>query len=115
MKQHYQNVVEQKAHRYPQQVQGMEKISNIKLNEYIKYQPDVANNLVGLTPEGVIPQKDKSANSFENPTPSGDHPFERRQGILGPIPTPLTEEEKLKLRLSLKIGLFYYQYSLLKK
>ena len=70
------------------------------------------------TPNGPDGQEDNKNNNNETPGGIEYSSFEPVQGYankLGPIPHPLNDIERLKLRLGLKIGLFYYQYTILLK
>ena len=68
------------------------------------------------TPEGLdAPAKVNSGNKGKE-TPGNVSFFEPVQNAakkLGPVPYPLNDVERTKLRLGLKIGLFFYQYTIL--
>ena len=67
------------------------------------------------TPNGIDGKED-SKNQNETPMPgnySSIEPVQANIKKLGPKPPPITDIERLKLKMGLKIGLFYYQYTLL--
>ena len=69
------------------------------------------------TPNGLDGKEDNK-NQSDTPNPGNYSSFESVQANakkLGPVPPPLNDIERLKLRLGLKIGLFYYQYTILLK
>ena len=69
------------------------------------------------TPNGLDGNEDhKNQNDTPNPVNySSFEPVQANSKKLGPVPPPLNDIERLKLRLGLKIGLFYYQYTILLK
>ena len=78
-------------------------------------------NHANPTPNGLDGPGDHKNTSNDNGytiTPHAFSNFEPVQGYakkLGPIPMAMDDVERTKLRLGLKIGLFYYQYTILLK
>ena len=67
------------------------------------------------TPNGMDGQEENK-NQNETPIPanySSIEPVQANIKKLGPKPPIMTDIERLKLRMGLKIGLFYYQYTIL--
>ena len=62
------------------------------------------------TPNG-LDGNEENKNQNETPNPinySSIEPVQAKSKKLGPVPPPISDIERLKLRLGLKIGLFYY-------
>ena len=75
----------------------------------------ISNNNLGVTPQG---SNGNSDGKDENDTPNEFAQFEpipEQVKKLGPVPVELDDVQRNKLRLGQKVGIFYFQYTLLKR